>query len=96
MGEEIERDYVAEYLAKKKTARIKMNKTENEEIEESRSLTDQTNGVGLTVDSLTEPGDVGFLIRTKLKILIIQNIGIITGFGFMLVMALFADSIQME
>ena len=69
-------------------------------MEESKSLTTTAKSALATHDNKnnnntvkSEPS-VAFIMRVKIKIIIIQNIGILTGFSLMLVMALFADSLQ--
>jgi hypothetical protein len=113
MGEEIERDYIAdEDLARRKrkealntTNTIKNNKksagnnnnnnnnrSTYEEDDENRSLTNP-NSSALTAAESTH-NDVSFIMKIKVKIIIIQNIGILAGFSIMLIMALFAERLQ--
>jgi zinc transporter ZupT len=105
MGEEIERDYIAaENLARRKrkeslsNGHNKKNDTNNannttfEENEENQSLTN-ANSSALTATESTQ-NDISFIMKIKIKIIIIQNIGILTGFSFMLIMALYAERLQ--
>ena len=63
-------------------ANANLNKTNDEE----RTLSNPS------TSKPQEPFDLGL----KLKILVIQNIGIITGFSFMLIMAIYSGEISLE
>jgi hypothetical protein len=68
---------------------------EGGEDEESRSLTTNVDhSRSLTAAMDAAHNDVSFIMKIKIKIIIIQNIGILTGFSFMLLMALYAEKIQ--
>jgi hypothetical protein len=86
MGEEIERSFLINESKKlaSPTARNNNNNVSNDN-EEERSLSNP---------SLKAARPFNFQI--KIKILIIQNIGILLGFGFMLLMAFLSEHIKLE
>lgn len=49
----------------------------------------------LNGSSATNEADLAIDIRVKIKVLIIQNIGIVMGFSFMLIMAIYSENIKL-
>ena len=98
MGEEIERDHVNEMNNNQNMS------NQNENQEEARALrSSEENSTRHPAESVPtvsrapsghhiEMASIGF----KIKILIIQNIGIVTGFAFMLLMAIHSESIAFD
>lgn len=99
MGEEIERDHVNEMNNNQNMS------NQNENQEEARALrsSEENSTRQQTAESVPtvsrapsgrhiEMASIGF----KIKILIIQNIGIVTGFAFMLLMAIHSESIAFD
>ena len=83
MGEDIERDFFEENQ-RKVLAEVSAQSDEEKHLACSSKMGD--------VDSyIHEPFD----IKIKIKILILQNTGILLGFSFMLFMALFSDRINL-
>ena len=81
MGDEIERDYIEE----KEKNKLKESSQNSEEVEQLDTQNSNVKRV-LIEDS--------FNIMIKIKILLIQNVAIILGFSFMLLMAIYSDHIK--
>jgi hypothetical protein len=88
MGEEIEKDYLEE---KNRERRLVFGKDEN--VEGSTSSSPNVLKENKS-PKFFEP--IEFDFKIKLKIIFIQNLGIIFGFSFMLIMAFVADNINLS
>jgi hypothetical protein len=80
MGDEIERDFFEE-IRQKKLMELSCQS------EEEKNLATRSSDF----ETIGEP----FNLKIKIKILIVQNTGILLGFSFMLFMALFSEKINL-
>jgi hypothetical protein len=108
MGDEIERDYVSlnQSRAVRKAEYVKSNENNDERAElklnnnnNNNNAQSSSNGndhdVHITDAAGVQHNDTTPNIKLKIKILIIQNIGMVLGFAFMLFMALYSETITL-
>ena len=83
MGDEIERDYMEEKRQKK---HLEMNGLTDEE----KNLTNASTKCHTTDEHESDNCE----LKNKIKVFLLQNTGIILGFSFMLLMALYSGNIS--
>ena len=86
MGEEIERDYMEE---KRQKRHLAMNGLTDEE----KNLTNVSAKCDTSEERELDHNDCE--LRNKIKVFLLQNAGIILGFSFMLIMALYSGNISL-
>lgn len=90
MGDEIEKDYKREIMMKRLEER-KANKQPTKNEQNSVEMTTEENGFVEFSDDIDSSSD---LVKFRLKILFIQNLGVLSGFFVMLILAVFRDYIK--